>query len=303
VVLTGTGTTVNKVQGNVIGTDLTGTLSLGNALDGLDLVNGAASNTVGGTGAGTGNTIAFNGGVGVVVGSSATDSTTTGNGILGNAIYANAALGIDLGADGPTPNHAMNPDVGPNNRQNYPVLTSVTVSGGTTTITGTLHSAASKTNRIEFFSNTTADPSGYGQGQTYLGFTTVTTNSSGDASFTAVLSLTLSSGLSVAATATDPGNNTSEFSLNVVVPGATSPSEPAIGMNALAMPSSPAVAPESISPLPVHLDAFFLSVGQTAPAASQFMPSQSGTSGNGHSIEGQDGNVAGDPELDGLTEQ
>src|SRR5262249_27042022 len=37
--------------------------------------------------------------------------------------------------------------------------------------------------RIEFFANTTADPSGYGQGRTYLGFINVTTDGPGNASF------------------------------------------------------------------------------------------------------------------------
>ncbi|MBA3241932.1 MAG: hypothetical protein H0T60_11960, partial [Acidobacteria bacterium] len=47
----------------------------------------------------------------------------------------------------------LDPDTGPNNLQNFPVLASATSGGGTTTIQGTLNSEASKAYRIEFFSN------------------------------------------------------------------------------------------------------------------------------------------------------
>jgi hypothetical protein len=43
---------------------------------------------------------------------------------------------------------------------------------------------ANTTFRVEFFANTTADASSYGQGQTY---TTVSTDANGNASFTASL--------------------------------------------------------------------------------------------------------------------
>ena len=51
-----------------------------------------------------------------------------------------------------------------------------------------------------------------GEGETFLGFSDVTTGSGGNVSFTANLTTTAPSGSFITATATDPGNNTSEFS-------------------------------------------------------------------------------------------
>src|SRR5262249_1482087 len=75
---------------------------------------------------GVGNVIAFNGGAGVVVGTDTAHGflatqAGTGNAVLGNSIFANAGLGIDLGnADGVTPNDPGDADTGPNNFQNFP---------------------------------------------------------------------------------------------------------------------------------------------------------------------------------------
>ena len=65
--------------------------------------------------------------------------------------------------------------------QNFPVITSVVPSGGSTTIQGTLNSVAGKTYRLEFFVNDAADATSHGEGQTFLGTTDVTTNGSGNA--------------------------------------------------------------------------------------------------------------------------
>jgi hypothetical protein len=40
---------------------------------------------------------------------------------------------------------------------------------------------------LEFYANGSADPSGYGEGQRYLGAATVTTDAAGSASFAATL--------------------------------------------------------------------------------------------------------------------
>jgi hypothetical protein len=207
--ISGPSTTGNVVEGNFIGTDITGTLPLINGF-GVLLDQGAAGNLVGGTAAGAGNVIAFNGRAGVVVGDSAGDSTTTGNAIRANAIYANAGLGIDLGNDGVTPNHAGNV-AGPNNFQNFPVLAEVDESSSTLVI-GTLNSLPSTTYTVDFFASPSADPSGYGEGQSYLGSTTVTTNAAGNASFIVTFNTPFNPAQAITATATDPAGNTSEFS-------------------------------------------------------------------------------------------
>jgi len=82
---------------------------------------------------------------------------------------------------------------------------------------GVLISSANTTFRLEFFSNNACDPSGYGEGQTFLGFAQVKTNTTGHTTFKITLPASLAAGNSVTATATDPANNTSEFSECVTV--------------------------------------------------------------------------------------
>jgi hypothetical protein len=194
----------NLIQGNFIGTSVTGTSPLGNGLDGI-AISKADSETIGGTTAGAGNRIAFNGGRGINTGLS------TGDSILGNAIFSNGSLGIDLGGNGVTANDTGDSDTGDNNLQNFPVLASVSSTGGNTTIAGTLNSTANTAFRIEFFANDEIDPSGFGEGKTFIGFTSVPTDSNGNGSFN-VSFPQVAGEPHITATATDPNGNTSEFS-------------------------------------------------------------------------------------------
>ncbi len=221
IVFAGGSVTGNLVQGNLIGTNLQGTAAIANTGDGVQITGGATTNTIGGTTAGAGNVIAFNTGVGVQVGSSPTD-TSTGDAILENSIFANSELGIGLGGSSVVQNDSDG-HTGPNLFQDFPVISSVITSGGTTTIDGTITEAANTTYRIEFFSNETADPSGDGQGQTFLTFVDVMTNGSGTGTFSVVTPSPLSAGLYVDATATDPAGNTSEFSQDLLVAMAGGP--------------------------------------------------------------------------------
>lgn len=207
------------IEGNWIGTDPTGTLNLGNSGAGIDLWSNNI--TIGGTTSGAGNIIAHNSGNGIEF-----TFNVNENSILSNSIFGNGGLGINF-ANGPTPNHPWPPGVtpgsGPNNFQNYPVLTSAVSSSGDTTIQGSLNAAPSTTFLVQFFSNVAADPSGYGQGQTYLGSAMVTTDSSSNASFTALLTgVSVPTGSYVTATATDPSGNTSEFGQDVTSQAVTS---------------------------------------------------------------------------------
>jgi len=195
----------NSIQGNFIGTDRTGTLQLGNAGHGIRTENGGL--LVGGSAPGAGNIIAFNGGAGVVV------LGKTEASILGNSIFGNGQLGIDLDENGVTDNDAGDGDSGGNNRQNFPVLDSAMAAAGQTTIAGTFNSNPDTMYRIEFFASEFTDPTGHGEGQTFVGFADVLTDSSGDAAFAPAFAGELGSELAVSATATDPGGNTSEFSM------------------------------------------------------------------------------------------
>jgi len=201
----------NVVQGNFIGTDSSGTGPLGNVSRGVFLDQGSSNNVIGGTSAAAANIIAFNGQEGFAIGPG---GTSTGNSVLGNAIFTNGSLGIDLiGTNGIDANDAGDGDTGPNNLQNFPVLTSATSAGGNTTVAGTFNSTASTNGyRIEFFSNATCDASGNGEGRTFLGSTTVNTDGSGNVPINATLATATTAGEFITATATDPANNTSEFS-------------------------------------------------------------------------------------------
>lgn len=195
------------IQGNLIGTQRDGVSPLGNA-SGLQISGGFL---VGGTSPGQANIIAFNQ-VGIRV-----SSNSPGNGILGNSIFSHQALGIVLALGGgnsvPLANDPCDPDIAPGNTgQNYPVITSAVVALGNVVISGTLNSTASTTFRLEFFSNAACNSSGNGEGKTFLGSANVTTNATCDASFGPLVFAVPSGQTVFTATATDPANNTSEFS-------------------------------------------------------------------------------------------
>ena len=167
------------VQGNYIGTQIDGTSPLPNAFNGIQARRNVA---VGGTAAGAGNVINFNTREGVAV----DDVFGLVVPILGNSIFLNGpttasslGLGIDL-AGGLILNDPGDADTGVNDWQNYPVLTSATATATSVTIKATLNSTPNSNFRVEFFASPTADPSGYGEGKTYLGSQNVTTDSNGD---------------------------------------------------------------------------------------------------------------------------
>ena len=158
----------NVLAGNLIGTDMTGTLALGNGSVGV-AINGQ-SNRIGtngdgvsdeiernvisanGTGMkveGSFNVIAFNSGAGVrIAGASA-----TANRIQRNSIHSNGDLGIDLDWDGVTANDLGDADVGPNNLQNFPIVAFATTDGGSTEIAGSLNSIPNATFQLDLYSS------------------------------------------------------------------------------------------------------------------------------------------------------
>jgi hypothetical protein len=189
------GTTGNTVVGSLIGTNFNGTLPLGNAGDGI-LVANSSRNTIGGVaapnGRGAANVIGFNDLDGVFV------QSGIDNGIHENSITDNGSLGIELGS-------------GANLNQAAPVLTSVQTSPFSTQVFGTLTSQRRTAYTIEFFANDASEPSG----RVFLGSVNVTTNVAGVAKFTFKISRLPAGASFITATATDPKNNTSEFSAPV----------------------------------------------------------------------------------------
>ena len=262
IVVGGTGAASNTILGNRIGTNRAGTLALSNGANGVSLVAGANSTTIGGASAGARNVISGNTVHGVFVANSVSGgniennsigTSLDGTGDLGNkgdgvhmagfntlilnnriamnsgdgvsvepaatgveisqcSMAGNGGLAIDLNGDGVTANDVSDADSGANDLQNFPVLSSATSVGGTTSIVGTLVSEPSTSYRIEFFASASCDASGNGEGEVYLGFVNVVTNVIGATDVNASLAASVSSTQSITATATDPSGNTSEFS-------------------------------------------------------------------------------------------
>lgn len=215
IAITDNNTKDNLVQGNFIGTQADGTTPLGGGR-GVYIYFNASNNTIGGTAVGAGNVIAFNADKGVGIDSNAGN----GNAVLGNSIFSNGNLGIDLKLDGVTTNDSCDADTGPNNLQNFPIITSVTPGATDTTISGTLNGTASTQFRIEFFASPSCDAAGNGEGKVFLGSTNVTTDGACNGSFMFVVPNASITGPIITATATDPNKNTSEFSAcaSAVVP-------------------------------------------------------------------------------------
>lgn len=202
----GRSATGNLVQGNAIGVAVDATSPLGNGGAGILVTASASTTLIGGATDTAGNIIAFNGGGGVIV------QSGTGNSILSNSIFSNTGLGIDLGGDGVTPNDERDLDGGANDLQNSPTLTAATYSDTTATIRGSLNSTPGTGFRLEVFSNTACDASGFGQGQRPLTVTSIATDGTGATNFFITISLPSTARQFITATVTSSGGNTSEFS-------------------------------------------------------------------------------------------
>ena len=166
----------NSVLDNRIGTNAAGTGAVANG-DGVDITG--SNNTIGGTAAGAGNTIADNTGTGVVV------DTGTGNAVLSNSIFDNTAGGIKLVNGG-------------NNNQTAPVLTDAKLVRSQITVDGTLAVKAGTSYLVQYFGNNPASD----QGQTLLGSEVVSAQPS-DATvpLSFVTSATLPAGATITAIA------------------------------------------------------------------------------------------------------
>ncbi len=211
--------------GNYIGVGADGTTPLGNQAAGI-VINqedgqSVYQNMVGGTAPGEGNLIANNGESGVIL----YGTLVSQNAILGNSIYSNGGLGIKLYStdDNPNPNDSLDSDTGPNNLLNFPEYTDISESGGDTIVNYHLDAPAGDY-RIEFFSNTSPDTSGFGEGESYLGYQNITHPGGGKVNFsytlanvTGVTNLAMTTTQRNVATPSGLGA-TSEFSANTLTP-------------------------------------------------------------------------------------
>ena len=207
------------IAGNKIGTDINGSGNFGYTVAGLagdfadcsgivingnnitDVRIGSNNNDVN-----EANIIANNAGDGIKIVNDATGVT-----ISRNSIHSNTSIGIDLNDNGVTNNDAGDTDTGANNLVNFPLITTNT----TSTIAGSLDlDTAENLASVEIFVSDD-DASGNGEGQTFLG--AVTPAVGGAWTFGGVFT----PGNKVTAVATDTNGNTSEFSVNATIAGAT----------------------------------------------------------------------------------
>lgn len=185
------------IQGNTIG--------LSGAANAQGILASGSGMLIGGVTVGQGNNVGFNTGAGIAV----TGSTNAA--ILGNSLHDNGGLGIDLGNDGVTGNDSDDSDSGANGLLNFPVISSVAVTGTSALVSGTYTGLLDTELRLDFYSN-----SATGQAETYLGSMTVNTGPAGTVPFTKTFA-SVAAGRTISATATTTltAGQTSEISAAV----------------------------------------------------------------------------------------
>jgi CSLREA domain-containing protein len=194
-----------EILGNRIGVGVDGS-NLGNGV-GIFLEN-ATQFTIGSLDGP--NEIAFSSYRGITI-----DGASSGVEIGPNSIHDNTYPGIDLGGDGITQNDALDYDTGPNGLQNFPVIEAVDQAAGD--VDFYIESGEGITYTLRFYESPSCHGWGYGEGKTYLGSTSITTEQGGSAGDQITLG-PLTPGAVITATATDPDGNTSEFSQCFSVP-------------------------------------------------------------------------------------
>lgn len=168
------------IEGNDIGTNADGDSGLGNESNGVFCRN-ASSVRIGGPDPGQGNKIAYNGGTNPLFDGVAFTDTCTEIVLLQNGIFENSGLGIDFcpsfpsGCDAVTPNDFPDAD----GLTNFPIITSATDDGTETKIGFRLEALPNRPYRVELFRIGRADPSGHGEGKSFSGAQSVTTDGAG----------------------------------------------------------------------------------------------------------------------------
>lgn len=202
----------NTIAGRIEVSNASGAIIEGNTLTGTPFIAGVTVHhfplPMGATVV-RGNTISGHA-IGVLV-----TATTANVSITGNSIF-DTGIPIDLTGDGPTANDpAPDADLGANNLQNYPVLSSAGLHPSSLIVSGTLTSAPLTTYAIELFSDVAADP----EARTPLGTFEVTTDAAGVAAFTHTVTSPLPApGQVITSTATNrTTGDTSEVSAAVVI--------------------------------------------------------------------------------------
>jgi CSLREA domain-containing protein len=259
------------VQGNRIGVDVLGR-PLGNTAHGILLTNHEKSK-IGGSNAGEGNVIGYNGlnGIRILFNNSTCAPGCGGfnsaerNAIIQNTIVGNGDLGIDLvnlgsnpSTSGVTPNDGSNDsDIGANNLINFPILTSATSTLTDSRVTGTVDQPQSRT--VELFMSSACDASGYGEGEIRLGEVSVSSGAPIDVTFP----VPIPTGYVVTALTRASSGDTSEFSACLAavggpIPAVTATPTPLPTVTGTPSPTStaptamPTITPTATAPTPTR---------------------------------------------------
>jgi parallel beta-helix repeat protein len=213
---TGITTAANTIFGNWIGTTASGAGALGNNGAGVWLEN-VGDNRVGYSTSTLANVIAHNVSAGI---SFTSLGNVTGNQLVGNRMYANL-FGIDLGSYGVTYNDTGDYDSGANSLLNFPVLLGAESTGDSLSVAVSYSSAPNKNYALDFYWSSACNASGYGEGELYLGWDSLTTDAGGAALKQVGLAVDNIQPGFITATAMDADGSTSEFSACIPVEGAT----------------------------------------------------------------------------------
>jgi CSLREA domain-containing protein len=194
----------NTITNNHFGINLAADTLLPNGAYGI-LLQGSNDNLIGGLAQ---NRIAGNalGGVAILSG--------VRNRVRPNMIYSNNGIGIDLDRDGALPidgvtfNDSGDGDTGANGLLNAPILTTAT----STLVSGRLKTLPNTAITVDAYRSPSCDPAGFGEASVFLGSTTVTTNASGEATWSVSFGPAAGASEVFTATATDTSPATSELS-------------------------------------------------------------------------------------------
>lgn len=191
---------LTTIRANRIGLGESSLIPMPNGFGGI-LVADSEDNLIGGYTTNDANLIAHNIGSGVALQEN-NPGVSVRNRILGNLIYSNSVLAIDLGNDGETLNDgAPDADTGPNGLQNFPVI--LYASSSATNINGRMI-GSNEAYRLEFFALTPSS------GAVFIGTANTYIPSTGTGTFSCVFNKNIPAGSKIVATATS-GDGTSEF--------------------------------------------------------------------------------------------
>ena len=195
----------NLVTNNAVGVDVNGTGAIPNQGSGIAVVASVATFVFE-------NVVANNAQAGVLV--EPLGMGAPGTIVVTNSIYNNGGLGIDLtgvvtddDGDGVTENDSPDAD----GVQNFPVVTTAATSSALAVLGGTITTTPDTGVHVELFASPSCDPSGNGEGRTFVGSVDVFTDGAGRAAFNKTVA-PLTPDHWVTATASTPDLATSEFS-------------------------------------------------------------------------------------------